>query len=224
MSLRPALIVLWPVVVGLLSVACDEGGSSPAGAGGGGGTGNLIIECLDPLVEGDDNGFVVCEDGSFVRQEIKACPQRLPRSITIEPPGPGASCAEESCVDDDCLQDSDCADGQYCGLAYNGEFQESYLTCLESCVTDDDCSRNEICVCGQDFGLCQPTADCRSNADCDDGSACLGVKNLHPCSRLEFISFGCETEHDECRSHDECGSGDCVKDEGSWTCDYSSCE
>lgn len=57
MSLRPAVIVLWPVVVGLLSIACAEGGSSPAGAGGGGGTGNLIIECLDPLVEGDDNGF-----------------------------------------------------------------------------------------------------------------------------------------------------------------------
>lgn len=227
-TFRVGSAVLFSLILGSWSVGCDVDGATAEGVGGVGGEGieDVSNPCLDPspLVEGDDTGFGVCADGTIVRLEIKACPQRLPRDITLEPPSSGASCVEESCVDDDCLKDSDCADGQYCGLAHNGVFQENYWTCLESCVTDGDCRGSEICVCGEDFGTCQPTADCRSNADCDGDLACQAVENRSACGGLKDVSFGCQTEEDECRSREDCDGGACIKSQDAWVCYYQTCE
>lgn len=51
-----------------------------------------------------------------------------------------------------------------------------------------------------------------------------GVKNRTICGSLEYVSFGCQTEEDECRSREDCGGSACIKFEDAWLCADESCE
>ena len=197
-----ALRLLLLTSLGLTDAGCDSGDSGTGGtstAGGsqdsGGGEGDtsgdgdreevvLPTMCTNPrpFVEGEDTGFVFCEEGVVRRVEKKACPSKLPRERELP----------DLISNSECFSDSDCeGELEFCEAQHwDGEDEGS---CYESCLTDVDCNDGQVCLCGEEFGRCtfrNFAAACTIDEDCEAGQACVGLKFDASCG-LDFYAFGC---------------------------------
>ncbi len=158
-----------------------------------------------PIVsDGQDTGYERCAERVIHRKAIRVCPDRAPRQ---------QDCKVDGHVGGRCLRDSECGGPHaYCGWSRN--HMDSSCSCMNGCVTDVECGPGQVCLCEGANGRCVP-ADCRSDADCDNGAKCFASPRHAYLGTADVGIFACQTVEDTC-STDE----DCVRDErrNSWLC------
>lgn len=177
--------------------------------------GPLDLTCKDPvpLLPGVDTGFVRCDDRTWRRTEVKACPSSVPRPDELEPlrPRPDHAMGGEGGLDpdqpyDSCSSDSDCTEENwYCGERNDSQLPFGrYRECMPGCIVDEDCGPDAICLCDDPIGRCIP-AGCRTSEDCPD-SACVGARYTSSGCPSQ-PQFECVRETDQCLKDADCSSG-----------------
>ena len=173
------------------------------------------------LVEGKTSGFVQCANGGIDRVEQVACDDPLPVGSACIGDEPEPSCMTDDdctqqphgrCVHFDefiggagcsceygCATDGDCADGQVC-MCGGIEGGSASPRCIASnCSVSDDCDSKACGFAVFDDGCasyatltCRSDQDeCRSDADCDDGTL---LNHCYPGSLDSTAFYACKSE------------------------------
>lgn len=160
-------------------------------------------ECKGPqvLLSGVDSsptGYTLCTNSnnglSMHRQEVSACPSKLPRTNTCTGLGSGTDAGAQIGI---CRSDADCTQGPEGHCTTNSKSPS--CSCFYGCKTDADCTSDRICVCtGELTGECI-LAKCKSDADCSPGSLCLSASD-GACRRI----FACQAADDACAGDKDC--------------------
>lgn len=136
---------------------------------------------------------------------------QIPRQV-FAPAGPlaqGATCAE----------DSDCANGSYCGDPVVGK-----RTCKALKAHGELCTSGSQCASGRcPWGSCADADECRSDSDCGNGDYCGDpVLGKRSCKDLKAHGAGCTSgsqcasnnciagfcaDANECTANSDCGNG-----------------
>src|SRR5262245_25787660 len=178
------------------------GGAAGAGMGGAAGSprqSNTPCENPQPLLgpNGNDTGYVTCENGFTHRSERHTCDSIVPR------PGPVPTGSSAGSI---CTMDSECTDPlSYCGQDLYEIF--GYVQCQKGCLSDADCAEGMICFCRNPMGVCLQSS-CETDADCS-GGLCTMVPRKPICRESNLGVFACQSLDDECQSSLEC-FGNCA--------------
>ncbi len=152
--------------------------------------------CVDPqpiVVQGQDTGVDICQNGMQHRRAIKTCPAYVPDPAKKCPMDNGGQTIEGMCKTDlDCSKTK----GGHCETSQGGM---AGCFCQPSCQTDADCGAAEVCLCGPVFGKCVP-ATCTSDADCPVGLC--GTFTTNP--GCGGPALACQTAEDECGGDKQC--------------------
>jgi hypothetical protein len=184
------------------------GGAMGAGMGGAAGSprqSNTPCENPQPILgpNGNDTGFVRCENGFTHRRERRTCDSSVPRPDPV-PTGLGSGSY--------CTMDSECTEPlSYCGPDL---FQiYPYVRCQKGCLSDADCAEGMICFCNAPMGVCLQTHDCQTDADCA-GGLCTMIPRKPICRESNLNGFGCQRLDDQCQTSIECFGNCSPTDDG----------
>jgi hypothetical protein len=73
-------------------------------------------------------------------------------------------------------------------------------------LRDQDCGAGSICQCGDPVGVCTPTNNCLTDADCAPGKACASASGNTTDYGGCGIRFACQTAVDQCKRRSDCAS------------------
>lgn len=174
------------------------GGAPPQGGGGAGGLG-----CTPP---GKTSGVVT-------RPSPAKCLSRVPRPVGSDggAGGNGGASGYGGAAGSiggytNCETDFDCTEKGYGFCRTNRSLYGSSRYCIYGCTEDADCGSSSVCLClaGDPVGTCHIGVDCKTNLDCTEGCACLGINHPDECDGAPRYSFACQTPDDTCRSNSQC--------------------
>jgi hypothetical protein len=209
-----------------------DGGGKVAGAGGfGGGAGAGNAGAVGTVAFKPDHGCssdAACGAGNH-------CLELTPGGIRYctSAPTPLIPCDMPS-APNDCCSTSQCGAGECLitlsaptGLCGNGGFSLSNKCRSDECSADQDCPKGRVCapaVLGVSVRACV-LADCRVDADCKGGGACVWVQG-GCCPPTP--SFGAERAatlacvyQDGCQKDTDCPGGICLVKDGRARCSTS---
>lgn len=142
-------------------------------------TGNPEPDCTPVLQsDGQPSGFVECaSSGQIFREEAVECVTPWPNAHL----GEGISCSAGYGT---CSSDEDCAAEPF-GVCEHLPYTW-YCECVYGCTNDDQCGADSACICSpvEDGSRCVD-AECRVDADCDEGERCTVVPGEQDYTRME---------------------------------------
>lgn len=163
-------------------------------------------EC-EPIVQSDgsSSGFELCmSTGAIFRTSAELC-------VDPFPPSDAKLCAYGTCFSDD-----DCKQAPYGACELQGH-NPTECNCIYGCTSDAECGPGFVCMCDPvDKGTRCIEANCRTDADCPNGSRC----ELNPSGgwSWELASLHCHGPDDECQSDADCPNSLCAWINERWQC------
>jgi hypothetical protein len=181
------------------------GGLGGGGAGGLGGGGAGGLACVPPETSSD----------VLTRPSPAKCVSHVPRPVVGAggaggTGGAGGNAGAGGAKEDytECETDFDCTRRSY-GFCWKDESAaQPSSRCVYGCTEDADCPSRSLCLClpGDPVGTCHEAVDCKTDSDCTQGCACLGINHPDPCDGFPEYSFACQTPDDACSDDSHCPS------------------